>query len=92
MKKFAMVFPGQGSQTVGMLAELAGDYPIVQETFKQASETLGYDLWQLVQEGPAEELNKTWQTQPALLTASVAVYPRMATKIPGIKTGGDGRS
>ena len=74
MKKFAMVFPGQGSQTVGMLAELAGDYPIVQETFKQASETLGYDLWQLVQEGPAEELNKTWQTQPALLTASVAVY------------------
>ena len=74
MKKFAMVFPGQGSQTVGMLAELAGDYPIVQETFKQASEVLGYDLWQLVQEGPAEELNKTWQTQPALLTASVAVY------------------
>ena len=92
MKKFAMVFPGQGSQTVGMLAELAGDYPIVQETFKQASETLGYDLWQLVQEGPAEELNKTWQTQPALLTASVAVSSRMATKIPGIKTGGDGRS
>ena len=45
MKKFAMVFPGQGSQTVGMLAELAGDYPIVQETFKQASEVLGYDLW-----------------------------------------------
>ena len=74
MKKFAMVFPGQGSQTVGMLAELAGDYPIVQETFKQASEVLGYDLWQLVQEGPSEELNKTWQTQPALLTASVAVY------------------
>ena len=74
MKKFAMVFPGQGSQTVGMLAELAGDYRIVQETFKQASEVLGYDLWQLVQEGPAEELNKTWQTQPALLTASVAVY------------------
>ncbi|WP_109860573.1 ACP S-malonyltransferase [Aggregatibacter aphrophilus] len=85
MKKFAMVFPGQGSQTVGMLAELAGDYPIVQETFKQASETLGYDLWQLVQEGSAEELNKTWQTQPALLTASVAVYRVWQQKYPELK-------
>ena len=85
MKKFAMVFPGQGSQTVGMLAELAGDYPIVQETFKQASEVLGYDLWQLVQEGPAEELNKTWQTQPALLTASVAVYRVWQQKYPALK-------
>ena len=85
MKKFAMVFPGQGSQTVGMLAELSGDYPIVQETFKQASETLGYDLWQLVQDGPAEELNKTWQTQPALLTASVAVYRVWQQKYPELK-------
>ncbi|AKU62300.1 malonyl CoA-ACP transacylase [Aggregatibacter aphrophilus] len=85
MKKFAMVFPGQGSQTVGMLAELAGDYPIVQETFKQASEVLGYDLWQLVQEGPAEELNKTWQTQPALLTASVVVYRVWQQKYPELK-------
>lgn len=74
MKKFAMVFPGQGSQTVGMLAELATQFPIVEETFKQASDVLGYDLWQLVQQGPAEELNKTWQTQPALLSASVAIY------------------
>ena len=85
MKKFAMVFPGQGSQTVGMLAELADNYPIVQETFKQASEVLGYDLWQLVQEGPAEELNKTWQTQPALLTASVAVYRVWQQKYPELK-------
>ena len=85
MKKFAMVFPGQGSQTVGLLAELAGNYPIVQETFKQASEVLGYDLWQLVQEGPAEELNKTWQTQPALLTASVAVYRVWQQKYPELK-------
>ena len=74
MKKFAMVFPGQGSQAVGMLAELAEQFSIVEETFKQASEVLGYDLWSLVQHGPAEELNKTWQTQPALLAASVAVY------------------
>ena len=74
MKKFAMVFPGQGSQAVGMLTELAEQFSIVEETFKQASEVLGYDLWSLVQHGPADELNKTWQTQPALLAASVAVY------------------
>ncbi|UXN34261.1 ACP S-malonyltransferase [Avibacterium paragallinarum] len=74
MKKFAMVFPGQGSQAVGMLAELASQFPVVEQTFQQASEVLGYDLWQLVQQGPAEELNKTWQTQPALLAASVAIY------------------
>ncbi|MBG6244536.1 [acyl-carrier-protein] S-malonyltransferase [Candidatus Symbiopectobacterium sp. 'North America'] len=74
MTQFAMVFPGQGSQTVGMLAELAAPYPVVQDTFAQASEVLGYDLWQLTAQGPAEELNKTWQTQPALLTASVAIW------------------
>ena len=74
MTLFAMIFPGQGSQTVGMLSELAETYPIVKETFAQASSVLGYDLWQLVQEGPAEELNKTWQTQPALLAASVAIF------------------
>lgn len=82
MKKFAMVFPGQGSQAVGMLAELATDYPVVEETFKQASDVLGYDLWQLVQQGPAEELNKTWQTQPALLAASVAIYRVWQEKYP----------
>ncbi|MBE5680661.1 ACP S-malonyltransferase [Pantoea agglomerans] len=74
MTQFAFVFPGQGSQTVGMLTELAATYPLVEETFREASDALGYDLWQLVSQGPAEELNKTWQTQPALLAASVAVY------------------
>ncbi|HEI8865376.1 TPA: ACP S-malonyltransferase [Serratia odorifera] len=74
MTQFAMVFPGQGSQTVGMLAELAAEYPVVEQTFAEASAVLGYDLWQLVQQGPAEELNKTWQTQPALLAASVAIF------------------
>ncbi|QCR36438.1 ACP S-malonyltransferase [Nissabacter sp. SGAir0207] len=74
MTTFAMVFPGQGSQALGMLADLAAQYPIVEETFSQASAALGYDLWQLVQQGPAEELNKTWQTQPALLAASVAIW------------------
>ncbi|ELI7900333.1 ACP S-malonyltransferase [Yersinia enterocolitica] len=74
MSKFAMVFPGQGSQSLGMLADLAAQFPIVEETFSEASSVLGYDLWQLVQQGPAEELNKTWQTQPVLLTASVAIW------------------
>lgn len=74
MSKFAMVFPGQGSQSLGMLADLAAQFPIVEATFSEASSVLGYDLWQLVQQGPAEELNKTWQTQPALLTASVAIW------------------
>lgn len=74
MTQFAFVFPGQGSQTVGMLTELAATYPLVEETFREASDALGYDLWQSVSQGPAEELNKTWQTQPALLAASVAVY------------------
>ncbi len=74
MTQFAIVFPGQGSQAVGMLAELAEQYPSVEATFAEASAALGYDVWQLVQQGPAEELNKTWQTQPALLAASVAIY------------------
>ena len=68
-----MVFPGQGSQSVGMLKDLADNYPIVKATFDEASEVLGYDLWALVQDGPAEELNKTWQTQPALLASSIAI-------------------
>lgn len=85
MKKFAMVFPGQGSQTVGMLAELAEQFPVVIETFKQASDALGYDLWALTQQGPAEELNKTWQTQPALLAASVAIYRVWQQQYPNLK-------
>ncbi len=70
----AYVFPGQGSQTVGMLADVAAAYPLVTETFAEANAVLGYDLWQLVQHGPAEQLNDTQRTQPALLTASVALY------------------
>ncbi len=74
MSKFAIAFPGQGSQSVGMLAELAEAYPIIKETFAEASAVLGYDLFELVTQGPAEELNKTWKTQPALLTSSVALW------------------
>ncbi len=74
MKKIAFVFPGQGSQSVGMLAELAAIYPIVQQTFQEASSVLGYDLWKLAQEGPVEKLNQTEFAQPALLAAGVAVW------------------
>jgi [acyl-carrier-protein] S-malonyltransferase len=68
------IFPGQGSQSLGMLAALAEAYPVVQETFTAASDVLGFDLWQLVQHGPEEKLNETQNTQPALLTASVATW------------------
>lgn len=74
MSKFAVVFPGQGSQTVGMLAELGEQYDVVKATFAEASEALGYDLWALVQNGPAEDLNATFRTQPALLASSVAIW------------------
>jgi [acyl-carrier-protein] S-malonyltransferase len=70
----AFVFPGQGSQSVGMLAEFAELYPSVRETFEEASGALGYDLWQLVSSGPAEQLNSTECTQPAMLAAGVATW------------------
>lgn len=69
----AFVFPGQGSQAVGMLSDFA-DHEVVQATFKEASDALGYDVWQLVAQGPAEQLNSTNYTQPALLTSSVALW------------------
>lgn len=90
MTQFAFVFPGQGSQTVGMLSGMAAQYPVIEETFREASAVLGYDLWALVQQGPAEELNKTWQTQPALLTASVAlwrVWQQQGGKTPALMAG-----
>lgn len=70
----AFVFPGQGSQSVGMLSALAQDFAIVRDTFTEASEILSYDLWALVQEGPADRLNQTLHTQPAMLAAGVAIY------------------
>lgn len=72
--KSAFVFPGQGSQSLGMLSAAAEAWPMITETFDEASNVLGYDLWHLCQHGPAEELNKTMVTQPALLTASVALW------------------
>ncbi|MGN2612256.1 ACP S-malonyltransferase [Aliivibrio fischeri] len=74
MSNFAIVFPGQGSQAVGMLAELGEQHEVVTQTFAEASDALGYDLWSLVQNGPAEDLNQTFRTQPALLATSVALW------------------
>ncbi|WP_432459437.1 MULTISPECIES: ACP S-malonyltransferase [unclassified Agarivorans] len=74
MNNLAFVFPGQGSQSVGMLAELANEYSVVADTLKQASEVLGYDLAELIANGPVEDLNVTSRTQPALLATSVALW------------------
>ena len=74
MTKSAWVFPGQGSQSVGMLSSLAAQYPIVQDTYKMASEVLGYDLWELLQNDKQQQLGQTHITQPALLSASYAIY------------------
>lgn len=73
-QSIAFVFPGQGSQQVGMLSDLAEHYPLIGDTFSEASTALGYDLWALVNQGPAEDLNRTEKTQPALLTASIAIW------------------
>ena len=71
---FAFVFPGQGSQSIGMLAALSQTDPVVRATFDEASAVLGYDLWQLIQEGPKERLDSTECTQPAMLAAGVATW------------------
>ncbi len=73
MSSPAFVFPGQGSQSVGMLADLAAEWPCVRETFDQASVALGHDMWRLVQQDPDQLLDHTQYTQPAMLTAGVAV-------------------
>ena len=72
--KLAFVFPGQGSQSVGMSRTIAEKYPVVKTVYAEASGVLGYDLWQLVHNGPEAELNITSKTQPALLAASVAMW------------------
>lgn len=72
--KLAFVFPGQGSQSIGMLNALGAEYLQVRATFAEASQALGYDLWQVVEQGPEDRLNQTEVTQPAMLTAGVAVW------------------
>ena len=90
MMTTAFVFPGQGSQSLGMLAELAAAQSTVESTFAEASDVLGYDLWKLVQQGPETELNKTTNTQPALLASSVAtcrVWNELSQNDPVIMAG-----
>jgi [acyl-carrier-protein] S-malonyltransferase len=77
--KYAIIFPGQGSQSLGMLVELADNFPIVQETFAEASDVLGFDLWTLTQENQTA-LNQTQNTQPAMLAAGCAVYRILASE------------
>lgn len=86
---FAFVFPGQGSQSVGMLDSFS-DIPVVRQTIEEANEALGFDLGKLIAEGPAEELNLTVNTQPALLTGSVAMYRyylSLGGKVPSLMAG-----
>ena len=72
--EFAYLFPGQGSQSLGMMTDLASGYPEVQEVFEQGSQILKQDLWELVTNGPEQELNRTANTQPIMLCASVAIW------------------
>lgn len=74
MKTFAMVFPGQGSQSVGMMSKFNTDILEMKNTFNEASSILGYDMLELIRSGPSNLLNKTWITQPILLTCSIAIY------------------
>lgn len=78
----AFLFPGQGSQAVGMLGELADEHAEVRQTYQEASEALGYDLWQVVAEGPKERLDATEVTQPAMLAAGVAAYRIWCSRSP----------
>lgn len=84
MQNFAMIFPGQGSQQLGMLQELNAKYPQIKQTFDVASASLGFDLWELSQNDEAK-LNETQYTQPALLTASVAIYNLFVELYPEFK-------
>lgn len=77
-------FPGQGAQQVGMLADIADEFPIIKETFAEASDSLKFDVWQMTQEGPAETLNQTYNTQPVLLTASVALWRVFKAQAPQV--------
>src|SRR5210317_824692 len=70
----AFLFPGQGSQSIGMMSAMATDFAIVTDVFSEASEALGYDLWAVCEEGPEDRLNSTEVTQPAMLTAGIATW------------------
>lgn len=78
-------FPGQGAQQVGMLADIAEAFPQVKTTFEEASEALGFDLWSMTQNGPDSDLNQTFNTQPALLAASTAIWRILADECPALQ-------
>ncbi len=84
-KKVALLFPGQGSQSVGMLGELATDYPVIQQTFADASDVMGQDLWALASEGPEETLRQTEITQPLMYTSGVAMH-RLWSEVADVPT------
>ncbi len=77
----ALVFPGQGSQSVGMVGELYNKFSIVKDTYAEASDALGFDIWAMTANGPAEDLNQTVNTQPAMLVAGVACYRALQQQI-----------
>jgi [acyl-carrier-protein] S-malonyltransferase len=86
----SMVFPGQGSQSIAMQKELAGTFPVVRATYAEASEQLGYNVWQLAQEGPKEKLDETVVTQPLMMTAGVSawrVWQKAGGKVPKLLAG-----
>jgi len=90
MSDYALVFPGQGSQTVGMLSALVERHPDMKTTFDEASEVLGYDVWRLTQDGPAEKLGQTAITQPVMLACDIAVWrvwQRLSSKRPSCLAG-----
>lgn len=90
MTKFAFVFPGQGSQSKGMMDDYANEFPLVKECFEEASEALNYNLWTVVSEDPNDQLNQTEYTQPALLASSVAmwrVWRSLTDKLPAVLAG-----
>ena len=82
MLNFSFVFPGQGSQSVGMLKALFESYSIIRETFDAASKVIGLDCWALAQEGPEQILNQTANTQPVLLAADLAVWRLYRSEFP----------
>ena len=79
--QFAFVFPGQGSQAVGMVNDFSESFPVVKECYQEASDVINIDLWKMVQEGPAEDLNQTSNTQPAMLAASYSIWKIWASSV-----------